>query len=300
MILVVGSTGELGRRVVQRLRGCGEEVTCLVRPHSDDGQLRALGARTARGDLTDPASLPAACADADTVISTATAIGRLLSGNGGPSITEVDEIGTASLVASAEAAGVGRFVYISYAGADAGLGSPLERAKVATEQLLRASPMRETLVRPDAFQEIHLGPLGRFDMVAGKVAVFGKGDTPRRWVSTDDVAALIAHVAVDPGAPGLIEFGGPEAMSRNEAIAVAERLTGRAMKRQAMPRFAARLGMRVMNRPNQALASIFGAGLLQDLFEPHWDDAPLRERGITPRSATEFLEEQVRVLGLGG
>ncbi len=299
MILVVGSTGELGRRVVELLRASGEQVSCLVRPQTDDGQLRALGVRTVRGDLTDPASLLAACADVDAVISTATAIGRLLSGKGGPSITEVDEIGTASLVAAAEAAGVDRFVYVSYAGADAGLGSPLERAKVATEKLLRASPMRETIVRPDAFQEVHLAPLGRFDMASGKVAVFGKGDTPRRWVSTDDVAALIADVAVDPGAPALIEFGGPEALSRNEAIAVAQRLTGRTMKRQAMPRFAARLGMRVMNRPNQALASIFGAGLLQDLVEPHWDDAPLRDRGIRPRSATEFLEEQARMLGLG-
>ena len=42
-----------------------------------------------------------------------------------------------------------------------------------------------------------------------------------RWVSTDDAAALVAAVAVEPDPPAMVEFGGPEAISRNEAIAIA-------------------------------------------------------------------------------
>lgn len=292
MILVVGSTGELGGRVVRALRGRGEEVRCLVRPQTDASQLEGLGAEIVRGDLTVPSSLRPACSGVDTVVCTATVIGRLLSGAGGPSMRDVDELGTAALVDIADESGVRLFVYLSYAGVDAALGSPLERAKVATEKRLRRSSMRATMVRPDAFQEIHLAPLGRFDMGAGKVAVFGKGDTPRRWVSTDDVAALVAAIAVEPDPPAVVEFGGPEALSRNEAIAVAERLTGRKLKRQRMPRSAARLGMRVLDKRKPELASIFGTGLHQDLVEARWDDAPLRERGIEPRSATEFLRQQ--------
>ncbi len=52
---------------------------------------------------------------------------------------------------------------------------PLQRAKAATEKRLARSRMRRVAVRPDAFQEIHLAPIGRFDIQAGKVAVFGKG-----------------------------------------------------------------------------------------------------------------------------
>ena len=297
MILVVGSTGELGGRVVRQLVDRGESVRCLVRPQTDGEHLEALGAQIAQGDLTDSASLRSACFGVDTVICTATAIARLLSGKRGPSIREVDEAGVTALINVAQERGVEHFIQISYAGADAGLGFPLERAKIATEKLLRASAMRATILRPDAFQEIHLAPVGRFDMQKGKVAVFGKGDTRRRWVSSDDVAALIADVAVQPSAPSLIEFGGPEAISRNQAILVAEQLTGRRMKRQSMPRAAARLGIRVLDRPNPALASVFGTGLLLDQAEAHWDDAPLRERGIEPRSATEFLREQARSLG---
>ena len=297
MILVVGSTGELGGRVVRQLVDRGETVRCLVRPQTDDEHLEALGAQIARGDLTDSASLRSACFGVDTVICTATAIARLLSGKRGPSIREVDEAGVTAQINVAQEMGVEHFVYVSYAGADAGLGFPLERAKIAIEKMLRASAMRATILRPDAFQEIHLAPLGRFDIQKGKVAVFGKGDTRRRWVSVGDVAALIAVVAAQPSTPSLIEFGGPEAISRNQAIVVAEQLTGRKLKRQSMPRAVARLGMRVLDRPNPALASVFGTGLLLDQAEGHWDDAPLRERGIEPRSATEFLREQVRSLG---
>jgi len=72
-------------------------------------------------------------------------------------------------------------------------------------------------------------------------------------VSTDDVAALVAAVALEPNPPPLVEFGRPEAISRNEAVGIAERLTGRAFKRQRMPLFAAKLAMRALARPNDAL-----------------------------------------------
>lgn len=297
MILVVGATGDLGRRVTRQLLDRGRDVRCLVRPTTDSGDLEALGAEIVRGDLTDPPSLRAATSGVDAVVCTATAIARRLSGAGGPSIREVDEVGVGGLVDIAQGAGVERFVYVSYAGVDAGLGSPLERAKVAVEKRLCASSMRATILRPDAFQEVHLAPLGRFDIQRGKVAVFGKGETRRRWVGTEDVASLVAAVAVQPSPPALIEFGGPEAISRNEAIRIAERLTGRKMKRQTMPRLVARLGLRLLDKPNPALASVFGLGLLQDLVEAHWDDAPLREHGIEPRSVTDFLLEQAQSQG---
>jgi uncharacterized protein YbjT (DUF2867 family) len=292
MILVVGGTGQLGARVVQLMCDRGAPVRCLVRPGSDDAALRDLDVNVVRGDLTDQETLPDACRGVQTVVATATIIARRLAAGRQPSIREVDEVGMAALVDAAEKAGVQRFVYMSYAGVDDSLGAPLDRAKLAIERRLRSSRMRTVIVRPDAFQEIHLGPIGRFDLQAGKVAVFGKGDTKHRWVAVDDVAQLVAALALEPDPPSIVEFGGPEALSRNEAIAIAERLTGRRLKRQRMPRIAGKLGMRLLDRPNDAVASIFGAGLHLDLVEADWDDAPLRVRGITPRSATEWLTQQ--------
>ncbi|WP_328526941.1 SDR family oxidoreductase [Kribbella sp. NBC_00359] len=296
MLLVVGGTGDLGHRVVRRLREQGNAVRCLVRPGTDDSGLLEIGVDVVRGDLTQPESLRAACAGVDTVVATATVIGRRLAGARTPSIHEADEVGMASLVDAAEAAGVERFVYVSYAGVDAALGTPLERAKLATEQRLSRSAMRTVIVRPEAFQEVHLAPLGRFDMGAGKIAVIGKGDTKQHWVGTDDVAALVTAVAIEADPPAVVEFGGPEAISRNEAASMAEELTQHRMKVQHLPRSVARLAIRLLDKRNDALASIFGAGLLQDLHESQCDDEPLRQRGIKPTSAGDYLREQARLL----
>jgi len=292
MILVVGGTGDLGGRIVRRLLDGGQQVRCLVRPGSDGSSLGAAGAEVVSGDLTVPESLRPACEGIETVVASATAIGRRLAGAKTPKIREADESGMASLIESAEAAGVRRFVYLSYAGLDQSLGTALERAKAGSELRLAASSMQPVVVRPDAFQEVHLGVLGRFDIKQGKVAVFGKGDTKRRFVSTEDVAALVAAVASEPDPPRVIEFGGPEALSRNEAVAAAEQATGRSFKVQRLPLPVARLAMKLLSRPNDALASVVGTGVAMDQVEATWDDEALRERGITPRSTTAWINEQ--------
>lgn len=291
MFLVVGATGELGGRIVRLLRRDGHEVRCLVRAGSDDVGLREVGATVVRGDLTEAPSLRSACDGVDTVIATAAAIARILAGARTPTIRDTDEVGMLALVDAAESAGVQRFVYISFPAEDA-IRAPMDRAKVAVEKRLAASSVRTVVVRSDAFQEIHLAPIGRFDMAAGKASVIGRGDTPRRWIATDDVAALMAAVAVEPDPPAMLTVGGPEPMTKNEAIALAEQLTHRRMKVQRMPRPVARLAVRVLAKRYDALATAFAAGLHQDMFEATWDDAPLRERGITPRSAGDFLREQ--------
>jgi uncharacterized protein YbjT (DUF2867 family) len=42
-----------------------------------------------------------------------------------------------------------------------------------------------------------------------------------RWVATDDVAALVASVTLEPDPPQGIDFGGPEALTRNQTIELA-------------------------------------------------------------------------------
>ena len=292
MILLVGGTGDLGGRVARILSEQGHGVRCLVRPTSDDAGLRDLGVELALGDLTDPESLAVACQGVTTVVATATVIGRRLAGARLPTIHQADEKGMASLIAAAESAGVQRFVYLSFPGVDNAIGTPLERAKLATEERLRGSSLQQVVIRSDAFQEIHFGPAARFDMAAGKIAIIGRGDSKRRWVSTEDVAALVAAVAVEPDPPNLITVGGPEAITKNQAVALVEEVTGRRMKIQHMPRPIARIAIRLLNKRNDALASAFGAGLLQDIRAADWDDAALRERGIAPRSTSDYLRDE--------
>jgi uncharacterized protein YbjT (DUF2867 family) len=291
-ILVVTATGDLGRRVVDALAAAGASVRAGVRRPDADHDV-PVGVEVVGCDLTDPGTLSAACDGVDTVVVTASAIGRALAGSG-DSLDAVDRRGVLALVDAAEHAGVERFVYTSYAGVGAGLGFPLERIKLAVEARLAASRMRRVIVRPDAFQEVHLTEVARFDLANGRASVFGRGDLPHRWVSTGDTARLIAAVATEADPPAMVEFGGPEDISKNELIAMAEQLTGRDIKVQRMPALAARLLMRLLARPKPALASVFGTGLLTDLVPAAWDDEPLRSRGIEPTAASEFIAAQVQ------
>lgn len=297
MILLVGATGDLGGRVARRLCSAGQEVRCLLRQNTDGAHLQAIGAEIVRGDLIEPATLAPACKGVDTVIATATAMSRRLQGSSQGSIRDVDEVGMEHLIDAAEAAGVGRFVYLSFAGIEIAVGTPLRHAKLAIERRLASSGMKAVIVRPDAFQEVHLSPTGRFDMAAGKVSVIGKGNTRTRWVATDDVAALLCAVALEADPPRLVEFGGPEPLSKNEACVMAGELMHRPMKVQHMPRLLARLAVRVLSRSKDGLASALGAGLTADLNRPTWDDKPLRRRGIDPRPVSVFLREQARAGG---
>ncbi len=294
-ILVVGATGDLGQRVVRRLQKGAQQVRALVRPNTDPGSTVPERVDIVRGDLTDPASLLPACEGVSTVVLTATAIGRRLAGERA-SIRDVDHRGGLALVEAAESAGVRRFVYMSFPGAEGGAHTPLEQAKLAVEKRLRASAMQPVIVRADAFQEIHLGPVARFDIAQGKVSIIGRGDCERRWIATEDVAALVAAVTIEFDAPEIVEVGGPESISKNMLVELAERTSGRRIKTQHMPRQLARVAIALTARFNDALASALGAGLHQDLLAASWDDTPLRERGIQPQSPTDYVTSMARAI----
>ncbi len=66
-VLVTGASGFIGTNLVEALIGRGEEVVCLARPTSATASLQKLGSQIAIGDITDPASLSAAIANADIV-----------------------------------------------------------------------------------------------------------------------------------------------------------------------------------------------------------------------------------------
>ncbi|BCW79617.1 MULTISPECIES: SDR family oxidoreductase [Micrococcaceae] len=296
MILLVGATGDLGGRVARLLRESGQDVRCLVRRTTDDSPLRAIGAEVARGDLTEPATLPPACEGVQTVVATATAISRRLAGTSSATIRDVDEVGMGHLIDAAEAAGVQRFVYLSFPIGSASLRTPLEQAKLAIERRLAGSPMRAVVVRSDGLQEVQLSRAARFDLAAGKAAVIGKGDNRRRLVSTGDIAALLAAVALEPDPPLQIDVGGPEPLSKKEIIALAGELAHHPMKVQRMPRPVARVATLMLRRRNDAMASALGAGLSSDIEVATWDDTPLRRRGIDPKSVSDFLKEQAQAL----
>ncbi|WP_305091569.1 SDR family oxidoreductase [Prescottella sp. R16] len=106
-ILVTGATGYIGGRLAPRLVAAGHRVRALARnPDKISDVPWASDVEVVRGDLTDPASLDAACRDIDVVY-------YLVHSMGGPGeFAESERRSAENLAAAAQRAGVGRIVYL--------------------------------------------------------------------------------------------------------------------------------------------------------------------------------------------
>jgi NADH dehydrogenase len=288
-LLLCGGTGALGGAVARRLADRGVRFRALVRPTTDPGPLAGLTVEIVRGDLRDPATLIEALAGISTVVTTANAIGRILRGAHDLSIRGVDDLGNANLVASAAAAGVERFVFVSILEDHARARTPFTDAKVATERRLRESSLREVIVRPDSFQEVWLGRGGGFDLAAGRAEIAGKGLTRRRYVAIDDVADAIVRLALAADPPTTVELAGPEAISPVEAVRAYEQSIGRPLQITRRPRLALRVGSRLLRRYRPATASKLGMALASDVSTTAVDDGGFRGLGIEPRPASAYI-----------
>ena len=294
MLLRCGATGDLGGRISRKLAERGESLRLLVRSDPGAALAQELGAEAARGDLRDPASLAAATDGADTVITSASALGRALGGEK-VDLRAVDRDGTLALIDAAERAGARRFVLMSSIGVGEETAGwiPVLAAKLAAERRLAGSNMQAVIVRPAQLQEVWFSNETQFDWRRGRVTVFGHGDAKAAWVGSDDVAEAAVRLALAGDPPRAIEFGGPEALTRNETVAIFERATGRGFKVRHVPRAAMKMGNRVLRGRKPELASVMGLSLYTDSADTTATDAPLRELGIEPRSVAEYARELV-------
>lgn len=114
-ILMVGATGNLGYRVAQELVQRGKHVRALVRPGSDATQLEQHGIEIARGDMTQPETLPPGMGGVQALVTTAIGYSERKPGD---SLETVDDVGNRNLIDAAKAAGLERFVFTSVLTAD--------------------------------------------------------------------------------------------------------------------------------------------------------------------------------------
>lgn len=221
MILIVGATGNVGGTVCEALRAQGKTVRAMVRESSDPGRVRwleKLGTEVVRGELRDPDSLARACDSAETVVSGATTITSL----GTDPISAVDRDGQLALVEAAQDAKVGHFIYVSYT-RNVDTDDPLTQAKRTVEHRLGQSGMGFTILRPSFFMEMWLGPALGWELAEGRARVLGSGEQRVSWISAGDVVRAIVACVDNPQALGqTIELGGPEALSPNDVVRLAE------------------------------------------------------------------------------
>ena len=226
MIVVAGSTGVLGFEICLRARGRGQSVRALVRATSAAervGALRALGCEVVTCDLKDRRSLDAACAGADVIISTVTAITTAKEGD---SFAATDSAGNINLIDAARAAGARQFIFVSFD--TTGMpDAPLVEAKRAVEAHLEHSGLVYTILHPSLFMESWLGPMLFANTAAGTATFYGNRDVRFRYVAVADVAEVAVRCIDHPAARNaVIPFGGPEALTQRDALLRFEEVFG--------------------------------------------------------------------------
>lgn len=192
-IVVIGGSGLIGTKLVSRLRQDGHEVVAGS-PSSGVNTITGKG-------------LAEALAGAQVVVDVANS----------PSFEdraalEFFEMSGRNLLAAERVAGVGHHLALSVVGTDRLLESGYFRAKMAQENLIKASELPCTILRSTQF----------FEFIGSIIEAGAEGDVIRlspalvQPIASDDVAAGLADLAVGPPVNGTVEVAGPEPFPLDE------------------------------------------------------------------------------------
>ncbi len=194
-IVIIGGSGLIGKILVNNLRQRGHEVV-PASPSSGVNNLTGEG-------------LAHALAGAQVVVDVANS----------PSFEDTAvlkffETSGRNLLAAEAAAGVGHHVALSVVGTDRLLASGYFRAKMAQENLIKASPVPYTIVRATQF----------FEFVGSIAQSATEGQTVRlspalmQPIVSEDVADALADIAVGKPVNGTVELAGPEPIRLDELV----------------------------------------------------------------------------------
>lgn len=194
-IVVIGGTGLIGSRTVERLRRKGHEVLAAspdsgVNTVTGEGLANALHGASVVVDLANSPSF-----EDQAVMDFFQTAGR-------------------NLLAAEADAGVGHHVALSVVGTERLQGSGYFRGKLAQERLIRTSGIAFTIVHSTQFFEF-MGAIAKAGSVDGTFRISPAAVQP---LAADDVADAMADVALAEPVGGIVEIAGAERLPLNEAV----------------------------------------------------------------------------------
>ncbi|WP_429809653.1 SDR family oxidoreductase [Ensifer sp. B1-9] len=195
-IVIIGGTGLIGSKTVERLRKQGHEVIAAS-PNT--------GVNTITGE-----GLAEALAGCDVVVDLANS----------PSFEDEAvlaffETSGRNLLAAEKAAGVKHHVALSVVGTERLQESGYFRGKLAQERLIKAGSIPYTIVHSTQFMEF-LGGIAQSGTVGGTVHLSPAYVQP---IASDDVADVMTEIALAAPANGTIEIAGPERSRLSDLVA---------------------------------------------------------------------------------
>jgi len=219
-ILVTGGTGFIGQLVVRQLKQADQSIRLLLRPSRNSPKIPlGLAIDAAISSLGDERSLRAAMKGVDTVIHLAGS--ERLSSHA--DLSNVDVIGTQTLVRAASEAGIRRFIYLSHLGADQSSAFPVFRAKGLAEVAITRSSMNFTILQ----SAVAYGPGDQFTTSLARLLKLSPGfflapeagGTMLQPVLGEDLATCIRWLVEDETYQRqIIKVGGGEYLTFKQVV----------------------------------------------------------------------------------
>ncbi|PYX41675.1 MAG: NmrA family transcriptional regulator [Acidobacteria bacterium] len=194
-IVVIGGTGLIGSKLVNKLREQGHEAVAAA-PNTGVNTLTGEG-------LTEVLKGASVVVDVSNSPSWEDA-----------AVLKFFETSTRNLLTYEAAAGVRHHVALSVVGTDRLSESGYFRAKIAQEKLIKESSIPYSIVHATQFFEFLKG-LADISIVGGKVHL---PDVLFQPMAADDVASGVGRVAVGQPVNGIVEIGGPEQFRVDELV----------------------------------------------------------------------------------
>jgi uncharacterized protein YbjT (DUF2867 family) len=234
-IFLTGGSGFVGSHVLPALLAAGHDVVALARTPKAAATIAERNATYAArlttriGDVTKPASLPAALVGCDAIVHLV-AIPR--DWNNGADLLRINTAGTEAMIAAASAAGITRFVHLGALGVQDREELHYAKSKARAERAVRESSLDWTIIKPsliwgerDGFFNI-VAALVKIPAPAVPVPGNGKSRFQPVWVG--DVARAIVQALGDPkSARRSFELGGPRYWTYTEITQEVARALGK-------------------------------------------------------------------------
>jgi uncharacterized protein YbjT (DUF2867 family) len=195
-IVVIGGTGLIGSKTTAILRKGGHEVVAAS-PKSGINSITGEGLKQAMAGATVVVDLANSPSFED------------------KAVLEFFETSGRNILAAEAAAGVRHHVALSIVGTDRTPDNGYFRAKVAQEKLIEASGIPYTIVRATQFMEF-LGAIAASAADGNLIRVSPGLFQP---IAADDVASIVADVALAAPRGGIVDIAGPERAPFNEIVA---------------------------------------------------------------------------------
>jgi NADH dehydrogenase len=252
-VLVTGGTGVIGEAAVTALVKNGHEVRILTRKADEDARQWPVGVEAWPASICDQNELKGCAEGCDLVLHVAGIMEE-----SPPRVTyeSVNVEGTRNIVREAERCQVGRFIYVSSLGAEAGT-SPYHRSKRRAEEIVRGFAGGWIILRPGNVYgpgDDVISLLLTLVRTLPVIPLIGSGDDKFQPIWVDDLVAAISESVRRTDLHGrVLELAGEERTSLNEVVDKLSEITGRSPARLPIPSFIASAGI--------TMASLLGAKL---------------------------------------